>query len=427
MSHRIVLFTVVVVALLGLYFVYPGISDFSLTGAVVGGASNDVSNPVIHAGENKVRVLIKTFKDADIPGLKKAFGARREFDGGKKFTAEVPVTAIPSLRSFADVTEVETLSILKRPVCGDGICQGNEPRTCASDCTASPPPSSTDLRYCLPSSQLPWNIVMVNGGTGGSGVKIALLDSGVNRNHPDLSRRVIDCKDFTGIGIINGCEDKNGHGTHVAGIIAADGGIDGKGITGVAPQASILALKVCSDDGRCYADDIAAAIDYARSAGANIASISLGSNNESSLIKEAISRNPSLLFIAAGGNDGPELGSIDWPAADSRVMGISALDELRIVPSWSSRGVNNNNYIIETKDIEAAAPGVGILSTWIDGCYRVLSGTSMAAPHVSGLAAKLWQGSAEATRAFLQERAKLVDIDVKGDDSASGFGMAVGP
>ena len=95
------------------------------------------------------------------------------------------------------------------------------------------------------------------------------------------------------------------------------------------------------------------------------------------------------------------------------------------MPDWSSRGVNDGDYIIEEREVEFGAPGVSVESTWNDGCYNYLSGTSMATPHISGLAAKLWQGDAETTRSYLWNLSK--DIWEQGDDTATGFGLPIAP
>jgi subtilisin len=250
------------------------------------------------------------------------------------------------------------------------------------------------------------------------------LDTGVNKNHRDLSRRVAQCKDFTGVGIRDGrCDDKNGHGTHVAGTVLADGGTDGLGVYGMAPEANLFAYKVCGNDGSCWSDDIAAAIQHAADQGAEIVSMSLGSDAESSLIRDAVSYAVGLgtLVVAAAGNDGPALGSIDYPGANPDVVAVAAIDSAEAVASWSSRGLNDGDYVMEAQEVEFAAPGVSIESAWKDGGYRTISGTSMATPHVSGLAAKLWQGSGAATRGYLQTLAR--DLDAPGDDPATGFGL----
>ena len=220
-------------------------------------------------------------------------------------------------------------------------------------------------------------------------------------------------------------ETRNRHGTHVAGTILADGGSDGLGIYGLAPDAMLLAYKVCGSSG-CWGDDIAAAIDYAgRPDYADIVSMSLSGDSQSSLIRDAIGRNPHLLVGAAAGNDGPADGSIDYPAANAAVVAVGAIDAAIAVASFSSRGINDGDYIVEAREVEFGAPDVAVESTWIDGGYRYLSGTSMATPHLSGLAARLWQGNAAATRATLQSLA--LDIWDNGDDPATGFGLSQVP
>lgn len=287
----------------------------------------------------------------------------------------------------------------------------------------------SNARAYYPLDQTPWGIEMVYNNptigptSGGLGIDVAVLDTGVYKDHLDLTRRVEQCKDFTKRGVQNGCQDGYGHGTHVAGTILADGGADGLGIYGVAPEADLWAYKVCGNSGMCWADDIAVAIRYAGDQRAEIISMSLGGDTQSSLIRDAIDYAVRLgvLVVAAAGNDGPDLGSIDYPGANAKVVAVGAIDVAKQVPDWSSRGINDGDYIVEEKEVEFAAPGVSVESTWNNGGYYVVSGTSMATPHVSGLAAKLWQGTAAATRDYLHYLAE--DIWTYGDDPATGFGL----
>ena len=226
------------------------------------------------------------------------------------------------------------------------------------------------------------------------------------------------------------CDDKNGHGTHVAGIISADGGSDGLGVYGMAPEANLFVYKVCSNNGTCWADDIAVALRTAADEGANIVNMSLGSDNPSPLITEATDYAVSkkVLVVAATGNDGPYVGSIDYPGAKANVIAVGAVDKDIKIQDWSSRGNNLKTevYVVEDGDIELAAPGFNIESTWKDGGYAILSGTSMASPHVAGLAAKLWPKTdlldpALATREIIQKL--IADLLPIGDDDDSGFGF----
>ncbi|MBI4160728.1 MAG: S8 family peptidase [Candidatus Yanofskybacteria bacterium] len=295
------------------------------------------------------------------------------------------------------------------------------------------------VRY-IPSDQTPWGIEVVYDDpevsvtAGGAGINVAVLDTGVNANHPDLKSRVSQCKDFTGsrVPVVDGkCDDKNGHGTHVAGIIAADAGIDNLGVYGVAPEADIFAYKVCGPSGSCYADDISVAIREAADRGANIINMSLGSNTSSSLIRSAVeyAASKGVLIVAAAGNDGPFPESIDYPAAYPEVIAVGAINQSFAVTDWSSRGSNSltEPFVVEEKDIEFAAPGEYIESTWNNGSYVILSGTSMASPFVAGLAAKYWQSDMldplGDTRVLLHSL--TIDLLPYGDDDSSGFGLPV--
>jgi subtilisin len=302
--------------------------------------------------------------------------------------------------------------------------------------------------------QLPWGIKAIYNSnnpvpSGGQGVNIAVLDTGVNINHLDLVNRVEQCKDFTGSTTVinNSCTDRNGHGTHVAGTALADGGSDNGGVYGVAPQADLWAYKVLLDSGSGYSDDIAAAIrhaaDQATATGTKtIISMSLGASANNSLISSAVNYayGKGVLVVAAAGNSGYSPGTIGYPGALVNSIAVAALENVQQngtyrVANYSSRGFASTvgDYVIQQGDVEISAPGSAVYSTWYNGGYNTISGTSMATPHVSGLAAKLWAQNPSWThaqlRTNLQNRAKLVDIKggyhaATGDDIASGFGFA---
>ena len=376
------------------------------------------------------------------------FGARHEFP--EAFSVEVTSAQLKVLEKIPGIAveSVQLYHIMGRPVCGDIIIhpseQCGEPGlpecpvgyVCENcKCVESGGTTTTTTipsRSCYPDSQYPWGITKVNGGSGGTGVNVAVLDTGVYKDHLDLDVKL--CKDATKRGIRNGCSDGNGHGTHVSGTVAATGGSDGLGIYGVAPEANLWMIKVCGNSGMCWTDDMAAGIRYATNQGANIISMSIGGDTESSLVKDAIDYATSndVLVIAAAGNDGhiDGYGSIDYPAANVKVVAVAAFDSSDNMAYFSSLGVNDNDWTIEEKEIEFAAPGVYVESTWKDGCYNTISGTSMATPHVAGLAALHWQGSASATRYYLQDLAEyytqyVFDYGRTGDDIEAGFGLPI--
>ncbi|MDO8495504.1 MAG: S8 family serine peptidase [bacterium] len=354
---------------------------------------------------------------------KNAFNARNEFKHG--FTADLNDWQLRFAKLLGvEVEQVKVLQVLPEEI--KETVSGKE----------------TKNTRLVPADQTPWGIETVYGDSkiastsGGRGVMVAVLDTGVNTAHPDLKARVSKCRDFTNarIPMVEGkCEDKNGHGTHVAGIIAADGGIDGLGIYGIAPEASLFAFKVCGISGACYADDVAVAIAQAADDGANIINLSLGSDSASKLITDAVNYAVSkkVLVVAAAGNDGPYPASIDYPAAQSEVIGVGAFDDKFVMAGWSSQGINKKTtpYKVEEQDIEFAAPGVNIESAWKNGGYAVLSGTSMAAPFVAGLAAKDWPLTASISEPshWVRERLhnEVIDLLPPGDDDSSGFGLPI--
>jgi subtilisin len=303
-------------------------------------------------------------------------------------------------------------------------------------------PSVSPEPTVIPSQGVSWGVRAMLGNdtlkktSGGEGITVAVLDTGVDVEHPDLKNRIDGCFDLADPSngfIKDSCKDTDGHGTHVAGIIAADGGPEGNGLYGFAPQASISAYRVCGSAGVCLSDDIAVAIRDAVDRGAQIIALGLGGEAESSFIDDALqyAQDHGVLVVAAAGNDGPYDDSIDWPGRDVRAISVGAIDNEQMPADFSSRGTNEDTkaYQRNIGDIEFSAPGVNIESTFNDGGYAILSGTSMAVPHVAGLAALIWQSDnehpAQATRAKLRKLS--VDIGEAGDDNATGWGMPVLP
>ena len=229
-----------------------------------------VLTPFAHASADSTRYFVKTTKSF----WKNALGVRNVFDSG--FTTDLSDFQVKFGKMWGlDIQPVKTLQILPDELASEKVTPSVEPSPMVSPSVApsmvpSPSPSSTKKNPKLvPTEQVTWGVKMIYDDptltktSGGSDIKVAVLDTGVATNHPDLQRRVVQCKDFTvaRFSVIDSkCDDKNGHGTYVAGIIAADGGVNGEGIYGVAPDAEIYAYKVCDVGGMCYADDVATAI-----------------------------------------------------------------------------------------------------------------------------------------------------------------------
>lgn len=247
--------------------------------------------------------------------------------------------------------------------------------------------------------------------TTGSQVVVAVVDTGVSA-HPDLTT-VVPGADFIASGGGDGTADRNGHGTHVAGIVAAAYG-NGIGGFGMAPQASIMPVRVLNASGYGSDATVALGVRYATDSGADIINLSLGDVVSTEVLKDAVAYAASrgVLVVAAAGNEGND--KPFYPAAHPGVFAVAATanssDQMAL-------------YSNRAPYIKVAAPGSAIYST-TPGGYALMSGTSMAAPHVSGLAALLasqhpdW--SAEQIAARITASAK--DIGTPGFDTASGFG-----
>jgi subtilisin/minor extracellular protease Epr len=266
----------------------------------------------------------------------------------------------------------------------------------------------------------------------GAGRLVAVLDTGVDYNHPELSDSIVKGRDF-----VNNDDDPmddNGHGTHVAGIITANGILSGS--KGVAPDAKVLAVKVLSASGGGYLSDVVAAIYYVVDGpdgiygtgdefNADAISMSLGtsppytykgSNCDSvyPAMTNAISyaRSRGVSVVAAAGNSGGA--GISLPGCISGVITVGAVNSKDKVQTWSGKGLS----------LDLVAPGVSILSTWLNGQYATASGTSMATPMVSGTIALMKQKnpllSVDEVYNKLITTAK--DLGKVGFDTASGYG-----
>jgi subtilisin family serine protease len=230
------------------------------------------------------------------------------------------------------------------------------------------------------SQEVPWGIKRVNAEkawsvTRGEGVKVCVIDTGIDMTHPDLAANVKG--GWNAISNSANFKDDNGHGSHVSGTIAA---IDNDfGVIGVAPKASLYGVKVLDAGGSGTFDDVMAGMQWAIDNKMQVASMSLGADTGNDSLKEVVAAmaKSGVVLIAAAGNSGPNPNTVGYPAGYPGAIAIAAMTAADKVASFSSRG----------PQVALIAPGVGVNSTYKDGGYHTASGTSMATPHVSGLAA----------------------------------------
>lgn len=201
----------------------------------------------------------------------------------------------------------------------------------------------------------------------GEGVKIAVIDTGISRDHFDLRDQIKG-----GVNFVSGRQ--NGHGTHVAGIIVAE--LNQRGIVGVSPKADLYDVRAFGEDGKSSLSIILQAINWSIDHEMDIINMSFGMPQYSEALARSVQRasERGIIMVASAGNSG---GEVEYPAKYKGVVGVSAIDQRGNLASFSSRG----------KGVNAKAPGVEILSTWPGNQFRKLNGTSMAAPHVTGLMA----------------------------------------
>lgn len=337
------------------------------------------------ASQGEVRVIItvnKEFDEEAVPVLGGKIIAK-----GRLFpivVAELPASAVEHMKKAKGVARIEhdaEVHLLAKP----------------------PSPPGKSKQNTQPPQQIPWGIYRIgapeawNTSTGSSStIEVAILDTGIDFDHPDLVGNLV-----WGVSTLNGkvstkpkdYRDRNGHGTHVAGTIAA---LNNEiGVVGVAPDVELYAIKVLGNSGRGWISDIVLGIEQALLGpdevldsdgdgviagdpdddAAEVISMSFGSSGDSQVLHDALrtAYEYGIVLVAASGNDGAS--SPSYPAAYPEVIAVGATDSNDQVASWSNRGA------------EITAPGVNILSTYPDDTYETLSGTSMAAPHVSGVVA----------------------------------------
>ena len=274
-----------------------------------------------------------------------------------------------------------------------------------------------------PAEVLPWGVDRIDadlawGITTGDPIKVAIVDTGIDVKHPDLKDNLKG--GVSTVGYTSSYNDDNGHGTHVAGIAAA---IDNEiGVIGVGPQIDLYAVKVLDRRGSGYLSDVIEGLDWAIQNKMEVVNMSLGTSSNVASFQETVQRvyAAGITQVAAAGNTG---GAVIYPAAYPEVIAVSATDSTDTLASWSSRG----------PEIDLAAPGVSIYSTYKGQTYKTLSGTSMAAPHVTGAAALVLtqvakcdtDSSGSCSPAEVQQRleATAEDLGTVGRDDLYGSGL----
>lgn len=255
--------------------------------------------------------------------------------------------------------------------------------------------------------------------TGEEKLRIAVVDSGVATDHPDLAGVVVASQNFTAESICI----PGSHGTHVAGIIAAKAH-NSIGVRGATPDARLLNVKVLNSLGDGYMADVAAGVIWSVDHGAKVVNLSLAGQAPSTAMSSALdyAEAKGVVVVAAAGNDGvaqkrygvAENPMYSWPAADPLTIAVASLDESGEVSEFST----NAPYV------DVAAPGAAVLSTTVGGTYLYKFGTSMATPYVSALAALTIAAAPGLTPAQVRNRitTQATDIGPAGFDDASGYG-----
>lgn len=251
---------------------------------------------------------------------------------------------------------------------------------------------------------------------GDAAVTVGVVDQGIKYDHPDLDGNMSDAVSNHGRDFVDDDADpypddleNEYHGTHVGGIAAAEIDND-EGVTGIG-NSSVLSGRALSEEGSGTTSDIADAVTWAADQGADVVNLSLGGGGYTDTMKNAVSyaTDNGALVVAAAGNDGQN--SVSYPAAYSECLAVSALDPDETLASYSNYG----------DEIELAAPGTNVLSTWTDDGYDKISGTSMATPVVAGVAG-LALAAHDLTNAELRDhlKATAVDVGLAEDEQGSG-------
>ena len=278
---------------------------------------------------------------------------------------------------------------------------------------------------------IPWNISMVQAPNAwrrkidGRGVKVAVLDTGIAR-HLDLTI----CGGASFVPGVSDYDDDKGHGTHCAGIIAAKN--NGQGVVGVAPNAMLYAVKVLNSRGKGEFSTVIAGLEWCIRHKMNVASMSLGASEAPLVSMATIIRrcqdNGMTVVVAAGNSYGTSFPWVEAPAnsfmqgvPNASPIAVGAVDRNGRIADFSSRGT----CVSESNPVTCVAPGYSVQSTFLNNSYVRMSGTSMACPHVAGLAALIIQRYPGITPAQVKRLITntSIDLGVVDNDETFGFGL----
>ena len=264
---------------------------------------------------------------------------------------------------------------------------------------------------------LPWGVNRIDAErawnvTRGAGIRVAVIDTGIDAKHQDLSANIAG-----GVSFVPGESymDGNGHGTHVAGIIGARQ--NGSGVVGVAPNCNLFAVKALNNYGQGNYSWIISAVIWCIKNKIDVINMSLGGPGHVQALQNVCDYafQNNVLLVAAAGNSGPSDDTVAYPGRYDSVISVSAIDASNNIANFSSRG----------HQVDLAAPGVNILSTLPGNRYGIKNGTSMAAPHVAGAAALTISSHrftrAETIRQILLQTAD--DLGITGRDNEYGQGL----
>jgi subtilisin len=348
-------------------------------------AASILAVPAAAHGPDMIRVVVSVDKTKFNPHEVLGVGGHMvyQFKLIPAVVVDVPANAVGKLKKLPGVTKVEFDH--------QAVLLGKPPWAGGSGSTQ-------------PAQTIPWGIERVKApeawsitdGSSNGVIQVAVLDTGVDYNHPDLAANIAWCVSTLRGKVstkLKDCKDYNGHGTHVIGTIAALN--NDIGVVGVAPGVQIYSIRVLDAHGSGSYSDIAIGIEQAilgpdgvadkdgdgiiagdpDDDAAEVISMSLGGSADDSYLHQMIQEayKAGIVIVAASGNDGAS--SPSYPAAYPEVIAVGASDSSDQIASWSNR------------QPEVSAPGVDILSTYPDDTYKTLSGTSMATPHVSGVVA----------------------------------------